>query len=97
MRYFSIVATFSTLLVVTPAWAQTVNGTDALPARAPWQSKVAAKQANPIYQQVWKRADNRRQCAPLVLPRNAAAHLPSATSRRAVFSGGWAVAYDTPQ
>ena len=63
---------------------------------APWAKNPRTQQFNPVYTQQWRKAENRKTCALLVLPRDASAHLPQAKSRSASFSGGWAVAYDIP-
>ena len=63
---------------------------------APWLRRVPARQVDTVYSQQWRRADNRRSCALLVLPKQAAAQQPKARARAATFHGGWAVAYDLP-
>lgn len=40
----------------------------------------------------WRRAENRRDCPPIVFTSSAGR---PANARRAIFSGGWAVAFDT--
>jgi hypothetical protein len=64
---------------------------------APWSAApVTPSQVPQHYLDVWRRAENRAQCAliaPAQLPADGAAAVP----RPATFSGGWAVAYDLPQ
>ena len=64
---------------------------------APWTAaSLTASQVPHHYLDVWRRAENRSQCAliaPAQLPGDGAAAVP----RPATFSGGWAVAYDLPQ
>ncbi|HET9439489.1 MAG TPA: hypothetical protein VFO52_04935, partial [Longimicrobiales bacterium] len=65
-------------------------------AAAPWSAPALTRtQAPAVYLVEWRKAANRTTCAPVAfasLPQ--AAH---ATPRRAHFSGGWSVAYDTPR
>jgi hypothetical protein len=42
----------------------------------------------------WKKADNRKACAPLALARPSD---PEGTPRAAAFGGGWGVAFDLPE
>ncbi len=67
-----------------------------IPPTAPWARRVPARQVAAVYKQQWRRADNRRSCALLALPKQAAAQQPKARARAATFHGGWAVAYDLP-
>ena len=55
-------------------------------------SELRASQASPVTMQEWKKAANRKSCAPLALT----GLTDGATARRASFSGGWGVAYDLP-
>lgn len=65
-------------------------------AVAPWSAPALTRtQAPAVYLLEWRKAANRRTCAPVAfasLPQGA-----KATARRAHFSGGWGVAYDTPK
>lgn len=61
----------------------------------PWGQTVSKEQIAPVYLNEWKKAENRRSCALLALPKDSAAQVSGAGVRRAQFSGGWAVAYDT--
>ncbi|HEY0673955.1 MAG TPA: hypothetical protein VGD27_16880, partial [Longimicrobiales bacterium] len=65
-------------------------------AAAPWSAPALTRtQAPAVYLAEWRKAVNRRSCAPVAF-----ASLPqaaNATPRRAHFSGGWGVAYDTPK
>lgn len=60
---------------------------------APWSAaRLPSADVPPVYRTEWQRAENRRSCA-LLVP----ASLGDGTDARpraAVFSGGWAVAYD---
>ena len=91
-RHFSAM-----LLSLIPLHSLAESKTNASNKNAPWVKNAANNQFNPVYSQQWRKADNRKNCALLVLPRNASAHLPNAKSRPAPFSGGWAIAYDTPK
>ena len=91
-RHFSAM-----LLSLIPLHSLAESKTNASNKNAPWVKNAASNQFNPVYSQQWRKADNRKNCALLVLPRNASAHLPNAKSRPAPFSGGWAIAYDTPK
>lgn len=63
------------------------------PERAPWQHAPLAPTTVPlVYFEQWQRAENRATCA-LLAPATLGAE---GTPRAATFSGGWAVAYDTP-
>ena len=67
-------------------------------ARAPWSAATLDSASVPlIYHAVWRRADNRATCALLAPAQLDLALARESTSRAATFSGGWAVAYDTPQ
>lgn len=75
------------------------TGAGAAPdARAPWGAAPLDSASVPvIYHAVWRRAENRAACALLAPARLDPALQRESTSRAATFSGGWAVAYDTPQ
>ena len=62
----------------------------------PWKmhAQLAPDAVPPVYLAEWEKAENAATCAPLVL--FGAEKEPGITLRRANFSGGWAVAYDTP-
>ncbi|HEX6250473.1 MAG TPA: hypothetical protein VFZ56_03465, partial [Gemmatimonadaceae bacterium] len=63
-------------------------------AAAPWSRDTLRPEQVPAeYLRVWRAAENRSSCA-LVAP--AAVRVQGARPRIAQFSGGWAVAYDTP-
>ena len=67
--------------------------TGAVPA--PWSAPhLQASRVPPVYRQVWSDAQNRASCA-LVAPASLGAGT-GAVPRPASFSGGWSVAYDTP-
>lgn len=60
---------------------------------APWKQPMLQEADVPsVYPSEWRKAQNRATCA-LVAPVKTA---DGATARAATFSGGWAVAYDTP-
>ena len=83
------------LLATVPFFALADTKANTSEKNAPWAKNPRTQQFNPVYTQQWRKAENRKTCALLVLPRDASAHLPQAKSRSASFSGGWAVAYDT--
>ena len=60
---------------------------------APWQH-APLRSVPQVYRAEWERAANRSTCALVAFSDTAGAR--DATPRRANFSGGWAVAYDTP-
>lgn len=63
------------------------------PQPAPWQQpSVRASDVPAVYASEWRKAQNRETCA-LIAPVKV---MGGATARAATFSGGWAVAYDTP-
>ena len=49
-----------------------------------------------VYMDVWRGAENRERCA-LLAPGQLPSGSANAITPAATFSGGWAVAYDTPQ
>jgi hypothetical protein len=59
--------------------------------RAPW-SAAPITDVPDVYRTEWRNAENRSSCALIAFANPPA----GATPRRANFSGGWAVAYDTP-
>ncbi len=59
------------------------------PADAPGLTPLAPE----LVRAEWEKAENRKHCAPLVFTSDGGA---PAKARRANFSGGWAVAFDTP-
>lgn len=62
---------------------------------APWQKPaISYKSISPIYQQEWKKSPTKKTCPILALSNRHSAQMPTAKSRRAIFFGGWAVAYD---
>ena len=62
---------------------------------APWTGPSLQWSELPaVYQTQWQKADNRRTCA-AIAPRSLGQGA-GAAPRAATFSGGWAVAYDTP-
>ena len=65
---------------------------------APWSVAPLDSASVPAtYHEVWRVAENRASCA-LLAPGRLDAVLPEASpARAATFSGGWGVAYDTPQ
>lgn len=67
-------------------------------AQSPWQqnSVVRKSQISPIYTQQWAKADTKKVCPILALPKYSSAHKASSKARSATFAGGWGVAYDTP-
>ena len=63
---------------------------------APWAAaRLPAASVPEVYHDEWTRALNRRTCA-LIAPADLGAGA-GARPRAAQFSGGWAVAYDTPE
>ena len=74
----------------------TLNDLPATPV-APWRAPpIAASSIPRVYLDVWRVAENRSRCA-LLAPVSLGAEDSAAVSRKAAFSGGWAVAYDHPQ
>ena len=62
----------------------------------PWAGAPIPRDSVPaVYLTEWRRAENRATCAPFAPTALGAS--ASAISRRANFSGGWAVAYDLPE
>ena len=84
----------------TPASTSTPEPTlkDLPPARvAPWKAQpIPSSSVPPVYLNVWRVAENKSRCA-LIAPVSLSAEDSAAVSRKATFSGGWAVAYDLPQ
>jgi hypothetical protein len=79
-----------------PSAGPTRNDLPAMPA-APWSAPPIASTSIPrIYSDVWRVAENRSRCA-LLAPVALSPEDSAAASRKATFSGGWAVAYDLPQ
>jgi hypothetical protein len=97
-----LVLTFGGLLVTSCAsrpGAASSSGSAAAPAPppAPWSGEsIRSTDVPSIYMTVWRSAANRDQCA-LLAPAQLPAEFTDAAPRAATFSGGWAVAYDTPQ
>jgi hypothetical protein len=61
----------------------------------PWSAQpLKASQVPKVYLSEWKKAENHNKCAPLALLNAEKAR--GLKVRRATFSGGWAVAYDSP-
>lgn len=78
-------------LIATCALAQDISKNP-----PPWAAPpLQGKDVPAVYLSEWKKAENRQQCAPLVL--SGAADEKGIKVRRTSFDGGWAVAYDTPQ
>lgn len=94
MKTRTIIATLlagMTMLAPSATTAQDAGG-DSPP---PWEGRAMAGKSVPnIYRQEWRKAKNRTRCQPLVLL--GAEREPGVKTRRAEFSGGWAVAYDLP-
>lgn len=63
---------------------------------SPAQKSMSSSNMPKTYQTQWQKADNRKTCAPLVLPLKAASHIKNASIRPASFHGGWGIAYDLP-
>lgn len=63
-------------------------------ATPPLAAKASRPGAESLIRTEWSKAANRRECAPLQFT---APPSPRGIPRRALFSGGWAVAFDTPQ
>jgi hypothetical protein len=62
---------------------------------APWTApSLRWSQLPASYRTEWQKAANRRTCA--AIAPNSLGEGAAATARAATFSGGWAVAYDTP-
>lgn len=61
------------------------NAAPARPATGPFDGALVLRE--------WRKAENRAHCAPLAFTSLAGR---VGTARRAVFSGGWAIAYDQP-
>lgn len=77
------------------ATAPATPNAPAKPAAPPWSKPTLGRTAVPaVYLEQWNRAANRATCA-VVAPASLGAGA-DATPRAATFSGGWAVAYDTP-
>jgi hypothetical protein len=88
MRFFSAVFTMVVLSACATASAPTT------PA-APWEAPpIPVAAVNGPFVAEWTKAANKSTCA-LVAPLGVTP--TSAVARRANFSGGWAVAYDTPE
>lgn len=69
------------------------------PGLPPAADSQAPPQPQPLFGEAtaraeWAKADNRADCAPLAL--KSVGGVVGATPRRALFSGGWGVAFDTP-
>ena len=68
----------------------------ALPGPPPWTAKAVKSIAVPeVYYSQWYKAENQKTCALLVL--STGDKMRDAKPRRAEYSGGWAVAFDTPK
>ena len=81
------------LLTCTHA-AQAQTATTRTQLAAPWSAAPLRRTDVPaVYIQQWSRAKNRSSCAPFAFQLGQDAR---ATPRAALFSGGWAVAYDRP-
>ncbi len=66
------------------------------PGPPPWTAKAIKSGSIPeVYYAQWYKAKNQNTCALMVL--STANKMREAKPRRADFSGGWAVAYDTPK
>ena len=76
---------FLTACASTPAPAE-------LP-QAPWQ-QPALTNVPQVFRSEWQKAENRSTCALVAFADHG--NVIGATPRRANFSGGWAVAFDTP-
>lgn len=64
-------------------------------APAPWSAaRLASASVPSVYRSEWRKSENRATCA-LLVPASLGAGA-DATPRAAMFSGGWAVAYDRP-
>ncbi|MCP2039691.1 hypothetical protein L1281_000261 [Neisseria sp. HSC-16F19] len=84
-----------------PVWVQAQEAgsepaIERMDTPAPWVQTVSAARIPPLYQQQWRRAENRAHCALVALPNDSKAQQRGAKARAAVFHGGWAVAYDLP-
>ena len=85
MRFLPLV------LLVLSACASTPSAPELFPA--PWQSAALAG-VPPVYRAEWQKAENRSTCALVAFADHGS--VTNAIPRRANFSGGWAVAFDTP-
>lgn len=65
-------------------------------ADPPWAAEAVAQEAAPqLLTQAWDSAENKRWCSALV-PTDLGAAAAAAAPRRAVFDGGWGIAWDLP-
>ena len=85
----------------TPSSAPSTGAPSAASASASPSASTSAEPASgaepiaaALVRAEWRKADNRETCAPIAFTTDGGA---PATARRANFSGGWAVAFDTPQ
>jgi hypothetical protein len=89
--------TFVTMLLalLASACATAPTPPSSSPPAAPWSAaRLKATDVPRFYPEQWRRAENRTSCA-MIAPA-ALGEGEGATPRAATFSGGWAVAYDTP-
>lgn len=64
---------------------------------APWaKSAINNSNTDAVYRQEWLKAESKRLCPILAMPKQASSHLTGHNVRRANFASGWGVAYDLP-
>lgn len=84
--------TFITVALNNSAYAKP----QALPGPPPWTAKAVKSTAIPeVYFSQWYKSENQKTCALMVL--STGDKMRDAKPRRAEYSGGWAVAFDTPK
>lgn len=64
-----------------------------IPSSVLGQPVLKSSQVPAVYIREWRKAQNRKHCAPLALT---GLNHDGVTPRRASFSGGWGIAYDLP-
>jgi hypothetical protein len=85
---------------LVPGSCATSSSSDVSPSAlpSPWSESPLAPASIPaVYLDVWRGAENRARCALLAPERLDPVLQQAAQPRAATFSGGWGVAYDTPQ
>ena len=96
-KIIAVLVVWTACLGTGVAIGQEVDATTSSTSESPppWENPSATGKSVPtIYISAWKKAENRDRCQPLILL--GAERELGAKTRRAEFSGGWAVAYDLP-
>ena len=75
-----------------PATEPAAKAVASAPVATPPKPAATTLPAKDLILAEWRKADNRKACAPMTLARDDAGGTP----RRAQFAGGWAVAFDRP-